>query len=261
VSTHKLTRYLRLKAAATKSKFFAHKREKEERWIRQYDEEFPPLSETSPQPTREEKIEFMRARGKARYEDNVRREEEEAQRNKKKKEEKQAKKLAQEKEMEDIHVQDMQGVCRGLTTIIWYRVIEGTELDCPTASRMRDDEEERQREEEEERYYREYLEERADREKAEKEVQERAEKEQANKAILQDPSSSEEAKEKAQQVLDQMQEDEEYDDAVYDSQGLRYGLSLERNWRVQAEESQLLENRLAQWHKMNETRPEWRRWK
>jgi hypothetical protein len=266
VSTHKLARYLRLKAAASKSKIFASKKEKEENWIRQYKTEFPPLLKTSPEPTREYMIKFMRARGQARYEDHVRREEEEAQRNKKEEEEKeeeekQAKKLAREKEREDNHVQEMQSVCEGLTFYIWYQIVRDTEQDCPTASRMRDKDDELRREEEEERYWREVSKERDERKKAEKDEQERAEKEQASEAILRDPSSSEEAKEKAQQVLDQMEEDEEYDAAVFEYQGLRYGLSLEKKWRVQAEESQLLEKRLTQWHKMNETRPEWRRWK
>ena len=264
MSTHKLTRYLRLKATASKSKIFASKKEKEEHWIRQYDEEFPPLSETSPQPTRDEKIEFMRARGKARYEDHVRREEEKAQRKKKEKEEKQAKKLALEKELEDIHVQEMQRVFEGLTFYIWYQVVDGTEQDCPTASRMRDqadelrrEEEELQREEEDARYYREVLEER----KTIEEEKKRAERKKANKAILRDPTSSSEAKGEARKVLDQMKADEEHDDSVFEYEGLRYAFSLQRNWRVQTEESQLLETRLAQWRKMNDARPEWRRWK
>jgi len=106
--------------------------EKENRWVAQYDKEFPPLS-SKDATTREYKIDFMRKRGKARFEDFQRQQKEKEARQKDYAEQKKQRRREAYDRNEASHIEELQARLGDN----WYKLIQNTKFDCEKAIDMR----------------------------------------------------------------------------------------------------------------------------
>jgi len=112
-----------------RAEYIAKKKKKETTWIRQYDEMFPPLSDTSPPVPEEQKISYMRERSKMRYEDWKARQERKSKENQ-----------VFYDQNEKIHVAD----CESFLGSTWFEQVAKTEFDCQLADILRHEAMERQ---------------------------------------------------------------------------------------------------------------------
>lgn len=102
----------------------ASQKEKRDKWIDEYNREFPPLSDAIPEPPDEYKINFIRQRNKTRYEEYKARENE---RSKEKRE--------RYEHLERVHAEE----CERILGKQWYRhpMLIGSDFDCELADVMR----------------------------------------------------------------------------------------------------------------------------
>ena len=154
----------------------------------------------------------------------------------------------------------MKNLYSDFKTMQWYNMIAGTKNDCQIAIELRDEEEAREALEDERREWEHEKRYRLAIEESEKEYKEKRLLRKTNEEILRNPSFSKEEKKQAQEILDQMDEDELVADEQYFSAGLEYGYLIEKDSRLEALEKKELAKRIEEWEKINELKPKWKIW-
>jgi len=130
-----------------------------DKWVAQFDKEFPPIS-SKDATTREYKINFMRQRGKQRYEEYISKQQAYKARQQAYAEEKKQRRKAAYNRKENEYL----NLVKEALGDDWYKLVRDTEYDCETAIFLRYEEREREEEEDWEDAIREAQEEIATRE-------------------------------------------------------------------------------------------------
>jgi len=209
-------------------------KEKEDNWVAKFDAEFPSVSVKSPQPSREYKIQYMRERGKSRFENFQAKQKEFEARQKTAYDRKEAR-----------HVAELKAALGSN----WYKKVAFTDAECQLASFLRyeDDVEKERAEWETER----------DEWEAEKRwEEERKEEKRLKKEHMATLSSKELIKYKRE--LRQQAEEETYswECSMADDSDRMW-----RNMRHQDAENKEMDERWAAWIKLQTTRPAHHVWK
>jgi hypothetical protein len=209
-------------------------REKEDNWVAKFDAEFPPVSAKGPQPSREYKIQYMRERGKSRFE-NLQA---------KQKEYDERQKTAYDRK-EERHVAELKAALGPK----WYNKVAFTEADCQLASIMRyEDDLEDQRAE--------WDAEIAEREAEKRWEEERKEEKRKTKEYMA-TLSSEELKKYKRELREQAEEDDyAWECGCYDDAD-----QFMRNMRRQEAENKEMDERWAAWTASQATRPAHHVWR
>jgi hypothetical protein len=118
------------------------RKEKEDKWIAQFDKEYPPIS-SKDSTTREYKIDFMRQRGKERYESYQSKQQAYKSRQQAYAEEKKQRRKAAYNRKENEYLP----IIKDALGENWYKLVRNTQYDCSTAIFLRYEEEERAEEE------------------------------------------------------------------------------------------------------------------
>ena len=190
--------------------------EKENRWVAQFDKEFPSIT-SKDVTTRQYKIDFIRQRGKARFEEYQKKQKEKDERHQAYAEEKKQRREAAYNRKEAEYLELIKEALGN----DWYKLIRETQYDCKTAILMRYEEEERAQQEE-------WEDEIAEREFEKKMEEDRKEQKRKRKEHMETLSPEELKKYKKELREKAEEEDYMWESAMHD-ESCRYVRAMEQN--------------------------------